>query len=137
MTCPLLAMIGELQRRQQELVKELKKKDKEIDDYKVQGVRVSRSTFPHVFKACPTNMCTARCTTAHELVLGACHLETQRKTISAFRFIRITKFYSYSPCSFCLPALSLPCLFSVEIHASRKRFYFSGSFSFFMEANQC
>ena len=45
LTCPLLGMIGELQRRQQELVRLLKLKDKEIDDYKIQGGKVTRSKF--------------------------------------------------------------------------------------------
>jgi hypothetical protein len=36
-------MIGELQRRQLELFKLLKAKDKEIDDYKAHGGKVSRS----------------------------------------------------------------------------------------------
>ena len=40
-----MAMVGELQRRQQELVKLLKLKDKEIDDYKVQGSKVTRSKY--------------------------------------------------------------------------------------------
>ncbi|KAK3105749.1 hypothetical protein FSP39_004773 [Pinctada imbricata] len=39
---PLLAMVGELSRRQRELVKIIAAKDKEIDDYKSQGVRTSR-----------------------------------------------------------------------------------------------
>lgn len=40
---PLLCMVGELQRRQLELIKILAKKDKEIQDYKDQGTLVSRS----------------------------------------------------------------------------------------------
>ena len=40
---PLLAMVGELNRRQRELVKIISAKDKEIDDYKSQGVKTSRS----------------------------------------------------------------------------------------------
>jgi uncharacterized membrane protein YoaK (UPF0700 family) len=42
---PLLTMTGELNRRQQELYKQLKNKDKEIDDLKAQGVKVSRSKY--------------------------------------------------------------------------------------------
>ena len=49
LTCPLLGMIGELQRRQQELVRLLKLKDKEIDDYKIQGGKVTRSKFYDIF----------------------------------------------------------------------------------------
>jgi hypothetical protein len=40
---PLMAMVGELIRRQQELVKVIATKDKEIDDYRSQGAKVSRS----------------------------------------------------------------------------------------------
>ena len=40
---PLLAMVGELTRRQNELTKIIQNKDKEIDDYKSQGVKASRS----------------------------------------------------------------------------------------------
>lgn len=40
---PLMAMVGELTRRQQELVKIIQSKDKEIDDYKSQGAKCSRS----------------------------------------------------------------------------------------------
>ena len=40
---PLLAMVGELTRRQNELIKVIQNKDKEIDDYKSQGVKTSRS----------------------------------------------------------------------------------------------
>lgn len=43
MILPLMAMVGELTRRQQELVKIIQAKDKEIDDYKSQGAKVSRS----------------------------------------------------------------------------------------------
>lgn len=39
---PLMAMVGELTRRQKELFKILQSKDKEIDDYKSQGVKTSR-----------------------------------------------------------------------------------------------
>ncbi|KAK7092905.1 non-homologous end-joining factor 1-like [Littorina saxatilis] len=42
LTVPLLAMVSELFRRQQELCKIVTAKDKEIDDYKSQGVRTSR-----------------------------------------------------------------------------------------------
>ncbi|XP_064622668.1 non-homologous end-joining factor 1-like [Lineus longissimus] len=42
MTVPLLTMVGELHRRQLELFKLLKAKDKEIDDYKGHGAKVSR-----------------------------------------------------------------------------------------------
>ncbi|KAL8571021.1 hypothetical protein ACOMHN_037881 [Nucella lapillus] len=42
LTVPLLAMVSELFRRQRELVTILGAKDKEIDDYKAQGVRASR-----------------------------------------------------------------------------------------------
>ncbi len=38
-------MVGELSRRQQELFKLLRCKDKEIDDLKQQGVKVSRSEY--------------------------------------------------------------------------------------------
>ena len=40
-----MAMVGELTRRQRELDKIMKSKDKEIDDYKSQGAKVSRSKF--------------------------------------------------------------------------------------------
>ena len=40
---PLLGMVGELNRRQQELYKLMKNKDKEVEDLKSQGVRVTRS----------------------------------------------------------------------------------------------
>ena len=40
---PLLAMVGELSRRQKELQEILSRKDKEIKDYRDQGYRVSRS----------------------------------------------------------------------------------------------
>ena len=36
-------MVGELTRRQQELIKIIQNKDKEIEDYKSQGVKTSRS----------------------------------------------------------------------------------------------
>ncbi|XP_005103912.1 non-homologous end-joining factor 1 [Aplysia californica] len=39
---PLMAMVGELYRQQQELFKILATKDKEIDDYKSQGVKATR-----------------------------------------------------------------------------------------------
>lgn len=39
---PLMAMVGELTRRQQELVKIIQAKDKQIDDYKSQGAKCSR-----------------------------------------------------------------------------------------------
>nr|KAG5692370.1 hypothetical protein BaRGS_007983 [Batillaria attramentaria] len=42
LTVPLLAMVSELFRRQRELITLLNAKDKEIDDYKSQGVRTSR-----------------------------------------------------------------------------------------------
>lgn len=42
---PLLAMVGELTRRQKELIKIIQAKDKEIDDYKSQGAKASRSKF--------------------------------------------------------------------------------------------
>lgn len=45
MTVPLLTMVGELHRRQLELFKLLKAKDKEIDDYKGHGAKVSRSKY--------------------------------------------------------------------------------------------
>ena len=38
-----MAMVGELTRRQDELVKVIQSKDKEIDDYKSQGAKASRS----------------------------------------------------------------------------------------------
>ena len=40
-----MAMVGELYRQQQELHKLLADKDKQIDDYKAQGARASRSEF--------------------------------------------------------------------------------------------
>lgn len=40
---PLMAMVGELMRRQAELITIIQSKDKEIDDYKSQGVKTSRS----------------------------------------------------------------------------------------------
>ncbi|KAJ8307009.1 hypothetical protein KUTeg_015093 [Tegillarca granosa] len=40
---PLMAMVGELMRRQGELVKVLETKDREIEDYKSQGVKTSRN----------------------------------------------------------------------------------------------
>ena len=55
LTCPLLAMVGELQRRQQELVKLLKLKDKEIDDYKIQGGKVTRSKYRCLQLTCVSN----------------------------------------------------------------------------------
>ena len=39
---PLLSIIGELCRRQSELIKIISKKDREIQDYKDQGTTVSR-----------------------------------------------------------------------------------------------
>uniref|UniRef100_A0A0B6ZEC2 Non-homologous end-joining factor 1 n=1 Tax=Arion vulgaris TaxID=1028688 RepID=A0A0B6ZEC2_9EUPU len=42
MTIPLMAMVGELYRQQQELFKMLASKDKQIEDYKTQGAKVSR-----------------------------------------------------------------------------------------------
>ncbi|CAC5404295.1 NHEJ1 [Mytilus coruscus] len=39
---PLMAMVGELTRRQRELIKILQSKDKEIDDYKSQGGKTTR-----------------------------------------------------------------------------------------------
>ncbi len=47
---PLLAMVGELGRRQQHLIQLLGKKDKEIQDYSDQGYSVSRSEW--VGKGC-------------------------------------------------------------------------------------
>jgi len=43
LTVPLLAMVCELSRRQQELIKVIMTKDKEIDDLKSQGAKHSRS----------------------------------------------------------------------------------------------
>lgn len=40
-----MAMVGELTRRQKELFKIMQSKDKEIDDYKSQGVKASRSKY--------------------------------------------------------------------------------------------
>jgi len=40
-----MAMVGELTRRQQELIKIIQNKDKEIDDHKAQGSKVTRSEF--------------------------------------------------------------------------------------------
>lgn len=42
---PLLSMVGELQRRQDELFKILKKKDYEIQEYKNTGAVLSRSKW--------------------------------------------------------------------------------------------
>ena len=42
---PLMAMVGELTRRQQELIKIIQTKDKQIDDYKSQGAKCSRSKY--------------------------------------------------------------------------------------------
>ncbi|CAG5127160.1 unnamed protein product, partial [Candidula unifasciata] len=42
LTIPLMAMVGELYRQQQELFRLLALKDKQIDDYKSQGATVSR-----------------------------------------------------------------------------------------------
>ncbi|XP_050406642.1 non-homologous end-joining factor 1 [Patella vulgata] len=42
LTVPLMAMVSELLRRQQELFSIIYKKDKEIEDYKSQGARISR-----------------------------------------------------------------------------------------------
>ncbi|XP_070550387.1 non-homologous end-joining factor 1-like [Ptychodera flava] len=42
LTVPLLTMVSELQRRQDELFKLLQKKDTEIEDYKLSGAKVSR-----------------------------------------------------------------------------------------------
>ncbi|XP_077997058.1 non-homologous end-joining factor 1-like [Glandiceps talaboti] len=42
LTTPLLTMIGELERRQEELESLLRKKDNEIEDYKLGGAKVSR-----------------------------------------------------------------------------------------------
>ena len=47
MTHPLMGMVSELMRRQSELVHLLQRKDKEIDDYKAQGAKVTRSKSPH------------------------------------------------------------------------------------------
>ena len=49
MTVPLLGMVGELLRRQEEMARLLANKDKEIDDYKSQGGRVSRSEWTIAF----------------------------------------------------------------------------------------
>ena len=43
-----MAMVVELTRRQEELVKLIQNKEKEIDDYKSQGVKTSRSKFSFV-----------------------------------------------------------------------------------------
>ena len=40
---PLLVMVGELERQQSELISILKGKDREIEDYKAQGSKVTRS----------------------------------------------------------------------------------------------
>ena len=45
---PLLSMVGELSRRQSELIKLLGRKDREIQDYKDHGATVSRSREPTV-----------------------------------------------------------------------------------------
>ena len=42
---PLLSMIGELQRRQEELFKILKKKDYEIEEYRNSGAVLPRSKW--------------------------------------------------------------------------------------------
>ena len=46
---PLLSMIGELQRRQDELFKILKKKDYEIEEYKNAGAVLPRSRWRNFF----------------------------------------------------------------------------------------
>ena len=43
MTLPLLGMVDELKRREAELVLLLNKKDREIDEYKAQGAKITRS----------------------------------------------------------------------------------------------
>ncbi|KAL5010795.1 hypothetical protein ScPMuIL_013100 [Solemya velum] len=56
---PLMAMVGELMRRQAELITIIQSKDKEIDDYKSQGVRTSRKhieTNPFVETAFENDM---------------------------------------------------------------------------------
>ncbi|XP_064618075.1 non-homologous end-joining factor 1-like [Liolophura sinensis] len=45
LTFPLLAMVGEMFRRQEELIKVIFSKDKEIADYKSQGVKTSRKHY--------------------------------------------------------------------------------------------
>ncbi|KAL4229596.1 Non-ous end-joining factor 1 [Mactra antiquata] len=45
LTIPLMAMVSELNRRQQELVKIIESKDKQIEDYKSQGAKCSRKHF--------------------------------------------------------------------------------------------
>lgn len=60
---PLMAMVGELTRRQQELIKIIQSKDKEIDDYKSQGARCSRKhieTPSFVETAFEMNMMTSK-----------------------------------------------------------------------------
>lgn len=60
---PLLAMVGELTRRQKELIKIIQTKDKEIDDYKSQGVKASRKhieTQEFVETAFEMNMMTSK-----------------------------------------------------------------------------
>lgn len=60
---PLMAMVAELSRRQQELLKIIQNKDKEIDDYKSQGAKVSRKhieTVPFVETAFEMNMMTSK-----------------------------------------------------------------------------
>lgn len=63
LTLPLMAMVGELTRRQEELVKVIQNKDKEIDDYKSQGTKASRKhieTPAFVETAFEMNMMTSK-----------------------------------------------------------------------------
>ena len=55
MTMPMLTMIGELQRRQNELCKILKAKDKQIEDFKMQGVKNTRSKYLFLKDICTIN----------------------------------------------------------------------------------
>ncbi|KAL3836496.1 hypothetical protein ACJMK2_021924 [Sinanodonta woodiana] len=60
---PLLTMVAELKRRQQELFKLLQNKDREIEEYKAQGVKTSRKhikTNPFVETAFEMNMMTSK-----------------------------------------------------------------------------
>ena len=49
LTLPLLTMVSEYQRREQELFKMLAAKDKELDDIRVQGGKTSRRKYTSFF----------------------------------------------------------------------------------------
>lgn len=79
---PLLSMVGELQRRQLELVKLLKKKDYEIEEYKNSGAVLSRKVFETA--TFEQDAFTKKMTVSEEFVevvdncaVKACHEENQ------------------------------------------------------------